>query len=379
MKTLNPIRNRLLPLFGVAAMIFGPSCSKDETIDSQMNAALQTRATPEFSFSSKPAPKGEGENLLALKETYRFSCFWNIPVPPPLASMMEPCELSVHASDGSTDGFEIVSGEPSILLEYPLYVKFTKPGYYHVTAQAEHGGALYQQTRTYCVVSRATSIDLPDAIRLGEPFDLKFNFADSRYPDPTVVVSETLFNDPQFTILGNDDHGNIRMRIDQPGKYSVSTGTGGKFSAWAIIDVYWRPEKVRCVSFDLSMRPGVTGVNGYGNLIHFGDETGGDYNLLPYRVYFEYTTRKVVMIGQQYEEVSGEKLCDAWASGAISMPGTTEAVELVTASWIPRFEEPIDLHWHLTIPDDKLHWFCFVDPDDVGTVEPQEPDIPVRR
>ena len=385
MKKCNAFRNRLLAIVAIVAITFVGSCSKDATVEPVgTGVALNTRAIPVFSFVCKPAPKGEGGNLLALKETYRLSAFSNIPVPPPLATAMEPCILSIHASDGSTDGFEIVTGEPSILLEYPVYVKFNKPGYYHVTAKAEHDGALYEQTQTYCVVSRAKSVILPETIELGVPFDLSFEFYDTRYPAPTIEITESLFNNPQCAVLDNDDHGNFRVRIDQPGKYQISTGFGGKFSAWADIKLYWRPEKVGNAS--TAMMNIHTGEVKYVNWISLCDANDEEYTSLPYGVYFEYATDEATSEAPE-PPLSGTKLLLAGATGAVNMPTTGNQVLSVVRNWGPIAFHPFKLHWDMTIPKDEISWLCVHDPDDViivdpdnpgGVIDPMDPDFPIR-
>lgn len=369
MKKFHALRNRLLPLFAAAAILFAGSCSKDEAVEPcDADGVLQTRATPEFSMTCKPAAKGADESLLCLKETYRFSCYSFVKQVPPILSLMKPCILTIHASDGSTDGFEIVEVEeeddPFRVPENPVYVKFTKPGYYHVTADAEESGAYYQKTWTYCVVSDASSITLPDTIRLGEPFDFKFNFSDKRYPAPTIEIRETLFNDPQITVLSNDDRGNFRLRIDQPGKYTISTGLDGRNTVKALIHLYWRPETLKAgkvvVNYIYPDGPWLT----Y-NALWLCDSFGDVYSNLPYRVYFKYLLYNgPVSDGQPVEEIQGEEFCEAGSKAEIGMPATLKDVNHAFLVSDPDAIYPLVRAWHLTIPNDIIIWRKYLQVDE---------------
>ena len=369
MTKCNALRNRLLPIVSIVAMTFAGSCSKDALMEPDgTSAALQTRATPTITITCFPDAQGEDKTYLGLKETYVFSAAERV-IEPPFA-YDQPCRvISVHNSDGSDKGvdLELTRGD---LLNGTMHVKFTSPGYYHVTAQVEHDGAIYQQTRTYCVVSRAKSVTLPETIELGVPFDLKFLFEDTRYPAPTLEVTESLFNNPQYTVLSNDGHGSIRMRIDQPGEYGISTGLGGIFSACANIKLYWRPETLRRESvenWDL-----ITQMVHWSNSIFLCNPNRETYTSLPYRVYFKYKIAGVDLEGDTIDDVSGEKFCAEGTEGIVLMPDTRKFIGDISGNWIfGKYQ--LYWRWHLTIPDDEIFWVRAMEPDITGPFEPGNP------
>lgn len=368
----------LLPVFMLVAAIVAGSCSQEEIVEPDlMSADKQTRAVPSISISCSPAPKGETETYLGLKQTYRFSCVANVFVSTSSLGGISKyqildCELSIHSSDGSTDGFEIVTGieEPGLIFDSPTFVKFTAPGYYHVTASTEHNGATYQETTTYCVVSRAMSMTLPESVELGVPFDLSFNFADSSYPDPTITVSERTFQilervNTQYAILSNDGQGNYRMRIDKPGYYMISTGLGGMYSACSNIEVYFRPENVRWENdIYLTLDPGQG--HYYKTRIFLCDANNNTYTSLPYRVYFE---AQAIEFGKETISAQPYKL-DAGVLGQVIMPNMQQSMDVVY-NWRPPgiYVKYFD-YWKLTIPDDQVGWFRIYDPEDGGIIDP---------
>ncbi len=383
MKKCHALRKRLLAIVAIVAITFAGSCSKDATVEPDgATAALQTRSTPQFAISCTPDAKGEGKNLLSMKETYRFVGTAGIMNGFGLVAN-KVCSLNFRAADGSAADFEVTKDSDQFGEYYD--VKFIKSGYYFVTAEyANAEGVLYQQTWTYCVVSRAKSVTLPDKIELGVPFDLKFVFGDTRYPAPTIEITETLFNNPQYTVLGNDGHGNIRLRIDQPGKYQISTGFGGMFSAWADIKLYWRPENLSCESIEAEANGEVQAAF---NTLYLCDGNNIPYTSLPYGVYFKYDLNPgPALEGEVPEEISGEKLCRAGTGGTVFMPASERAVNNV-------FFTPVSIRlhrlraWHLTVPKDEISWLCVHDPDDViivdpdnpgGVIDPMDPDFPIR-
>lgn len=367
MKTCNVLRKRLLMLLGISAMVLAGSCSKDAAVEPDATrAGLEPIGLPEFSFYCEPAAKGTNESYLALTETYRFNCVSFIRMPYPHLTTLVPCKLTIHASDGSTDGFDFVDGEPSGNFEHPLYVKFTKPGYYDLTAETEIGGNFNQKTRTYCVVSNVSGITLPDTIELGVPFDFSFEFSDPRYPSPTIEIRETLFNDPQCTVLDNDYQGNFRLRFDQPGEYSISTGLEGIFRARADIKLYWRPEKLGSESTPFKFS--AAGAR-YLNHISLCDANDEVYTSLPYGVYFEYVTNELFPEGEPEPRLSGTKILSAGENGKILMPVTGKEVFSAVKNWVSYPRHPSNLHWDLMIPDDEKKWFRAVYIHDIDCPE----------
>lgn len=377
MKKSELLRNRLWSVVAVAAIAFAVSCSKDATVDpADTQTVLQTRATPVISFACTPLPLGDNETYLGLKETYQFSANAQVQVSDDTFAVLNG-DISVLASDGSMNGFELLPDNRPLkpIGVAAQFVKFTEPGYYHLTYKTEHDGAVYQQTKTYCVASNAERVVLPDAIKLGVPFDFSFVFSDPAYPAPTISISETVFDDPRITVLDNDDRGNFRLRIDQPGNYYISTGLGGRFSATVNIALYWRPEETTRTSdgyFNIN-----TGKGYFANTIAFVDSNNILYNVLPHRLYFEYTTDELSLDGNPAAAVSGTKKLAAGSSGVVSMPNTDKMVKSVVLGWNLFMMHPTYLHWDLTIPEDKMTWVRVVDPDDIlPPVDPTDPSTP---
>lgn len=61
---------------------------------------------------------------------------------------------------------------------------------------------------------------------LGGEYSFKLSFTNPDYPDPILKITESVFNDPKYTILSNDGAGNYRIRFDQPGDYRIAPGVG---------------------------------------------------------------------------------------------------------------------------------------------------------
>lgn len=368
MKKFDVFRKCLLTVPVIAAMIFAGSCSKDPVVEPDgAGTALETRATPELTISCTPDAIGEGKNLLSQKETYRFVGTVRIMNGFGLVQN-KVCPLRFRAADGSAEDFEVT--ENSNLYGECYDVKFFKPGYYYVTVEyTDADGTSWQQTWTYCVVSRAKSVTLPDKIELGVPFDLSFEFYDERYPAPTLKVIENLFDNPQYAILANDGHGKIRLRIDQPGEYIISTGLGGIFSAWADIKLYWRPEFIFSESLRLFSMD--TGEYFWSNVIMVNDisETLPIHKFL-YNLYFKYELKST--FNTPFDAFAGEKLVTTVSRGGISMPDTSHKIDFIRKNWaLERISS--GYYWELTIPDDTFNWFCVREPDDTIVVDPENP------
>ena len=340
MKKITCLRNWWLPVLGAWAVLFAGSCSKDEAVEPELSPG--TRAVPVCWIDCYPDGKGDGNTYLEMGKTYRFS--GHADVSGETRPGMPRCDLTIHASDGADHGIDIRTDIRDTSSDVNMYVRFTAPGYYHVTVRTVWAGAHYEQSKTFCVVSRATKMNLPEQVLLRVPFDFSFTFADPRYPDPTLNVHDRLFDDPRFTILDQDGQGHYRMRIDQPGRYVIAPGLGGIYTAQCNINVYFRPPMVVQNSTPFETAGNVN----YKNEIRLCNSSGLAYPVLPYRVFFEYTLNQPNGVSEKREI-----RVEAGASGTIPMPVTEQRIQGVVYNWRPPgLWLNYQYFWNLTVPED---------------------------
>ncbi len=314
-------RNSLLPLLGALAVMCAGSCSQ-EILEVSDNVMPETRAasSPLLGIACDPlGVSGPDGQYFAKDRVYTF----NVLTFEQVGSSIEwtGTDITVEAVDGSDDAIDI-------LLQTDSYVKlrFTHVGVYRVHVikwyfdnSQDPAPIMSCETTQICrVPSSVSSIDGPTSVMLGGEYSFKVHFDDPDYPDPTLNITESVFNDPKYTILSNDGAGNYRIRFDQPGDYTFEPGVG-KYSYFIgsnksfkmngpeyYVKVFFRPEmELDCIG---QQEIGETDVT-YLNRIYLYDTQHHIYLNLPFRLYFKYEKifYNPFVLDEEYEFVSGVK------------------------------------------------------------------------
>lgn len=366
-------RNSLLPLLGALAVMCAGSCSQEILESEEVIPDGQTRAsTFEISLIVDPAVAGPGNEYYAQNRDYNFQAVYD----EQYLDLMQG-EITVRAIEGNDDAVKIVSraddratirfkapGVYVVRAELQLAERFTGPGLHPV---------LIREAELICrVVSFTESIDGPSAVMLGGEYSFKLSFTNPDYPDPILKITESVFNDPKYTILSNDGAGNYRIRFDQPGDYRIEPGVGWdnpaespivKFSPSYHVKVFFRPE--------MKFRRGELRVSGEGiedtllsylNFIDLCDLQHIEYTSLPFRVFFIYSLSGFIPTLEDQEpvqvpDIQGEVRQFAGMGGDIMLPNTTPDVPVRglyyadESSLFPRK----GYYWEITIPRDTCY------------------------
>lgn len=303
--------NFVLPLFGALAVMCAGSCSQEILESEEVIPDGQTRAsTFEISLTVDPAVAGPGNEYYAQNRDYNFQAVYD----KQYLDLMQG-EITVRAIEGNDDAVKIVSrtddratirfkapGVYVVRAELQLAERFTGPGLHPV---------LMREAELICrVVSFTEKIDGPSAVVLGGEYSFKLSFTNPDYPDPILKITESVFNDPKYTILSNDGAGNYRIRFDQPGDYRIEPGVGWdkpaeslkvKYSPSYHVKVFFRPEmRFECLEIQVGDDPKVT----YTNRVYLNDEQHQCYVSLPFRVFFSYEQIAVLLSAQIVDQPS---------------------------------------------------------------------------
>lgn len=366
-------RNSLLPLLGALAVMCAGSCSQEILESEEVIPDGQTRAsTFEISLIVDPAGAGPGNEYYAQNRDYNFQAVYD----EQYLDLMQG-ELTVRAIEGNDDAVKIVSraddratirfkapGVYVVRAELQLAERFTGPGLHPV---------LIREAELICrVVSFTESIDGPSSVMLGGEYNFKLSFTNPDYPDPILKITESVFNDPKYTILSNDGAGNYRIRFDQPGDYRIAPGVGWdnpaespivKLSPSYYVKVFFRPEMK---SFSNKYISKLDKSTRYLNTIALLDPQQNAYASLPYRVYFKYKKMSVYP-NETFEELGWTEVYKmAGESGTVIMPITTASMDDIFMD--PNPELPGN-YWKIEIPSDK----CYSLEDAGVIVVPGEP------
>lgn len=366
-------RNSLLPLLGALAVMCAGSCSQEILESEEVIPDGQTRAsTFEISLIVDPAVAGPGNEYYAQNRDYNFQAVYD----EQYLDLMQG-EITVRAIEGNDDAVKIVSraddratirfkapGVYVVRAELQLAERFTGPGLHPV---------LIREAELICrVVSFTESIDGPSSVMLGGEYNFKLSFTNPDYPDPILKITESVFNDPKYTILSNDGAGNYRIRFDQPGDYRIAPGVGWdnpaespivKLSPSYYVKVFFRPEMK---SFSNKYISKLDKSTRYLNTIALLDPQQNAYASLPYRVYFKYKKMSVYP-NETFEELGWTEVYKmAGESGTVIMPITTAPMDDIFMD--PNPELPGN-YWKIEIPSDK----CYSLEDAGVIVVPGEP------
>lgn len=353
--------NFVLPLFGALAVMCAGSCSQEILESEEVIPDGQTRASRfEISLTVDPAVAGPGNEYYAQNRDYNFQAVYD----KQYLDLMEG-EITVRAIEGNDDAVKIVSrtddratirfkapGVYVVRAELQLAERFTGPGLHPV---------LMREAELICrVVSFTEKIDGPSAVVLGGEYSFKLSFTNPDYPDPILKITESVFNDPKYTILSNDGAGNYRIRFDQPGDYRIEPGVGWdnpaespiiKFSPSYHVKVFFRPE----MKFGLRVTSGSLQFRSY---IYLCDSQHAEYTSLPFRTYFKYKMVSIADLLQNLEidtvvGEEGEVRRDAGTWGMVGFAVTSYPVNDIFYTGNPP-QDP-GSYWEITIPGDTCY------------------------
>lgn len=362
--------NFVLPLFGALAVMCAGSCSQEilEVSEDLVPDNLQTRAgIAQIGIVSNPAGKGIGNEYYGKDIDYTFNL-----VTSGVDAGIEVISTNVSVFTTIDGGIDQISRT-----DKSLKLRFTKCGVYQILATRNYrdlanpsGPIMLQQATITCrVASPVASIEGPSSVALGKVYNFSVNFEDPDYPDPNLEITESVFNDPQCTIINNDGAGNYLIRFDQPGAYAIKPGLTWANSSDVMkvgphycVEVFFRPE------MNYGFRKGISklGVM-YLNHINLCDQQQDVYASLPYRVYFKYKEVGIRSNGIAFEVVDWKEIRQAAGeSGKVIMPATTTPMDGIFMG--PNPDLPGD-YWKIEIPRDR----CYSLEEAGGIVIPGKP------
>lgn len=363
-------RNSLLPLLGALAVMCAGSCSQEILESEEVIPDGQTRAsTFEISLIVDPAGAGPGNEYYAQNRDYNFQAVYD----EQYLDLMQG-EITVRAIEGNDDAVKIVSraddratirfkapGVYVVRAELQLAERFTGPGLHPV---------LIREAELICrVVSFTESIDGPSSVMLGGEYSFKLSFTNPDYPDPILKITESVFNDPKYTILSNDGAGNYRIRFDQPGDYRIEPGVGWdnpaespivKFSPSYHVKVFFRPE-MKAESVEDIPTEGVV-LPFYRNYLLLYDLQQNVYTALPFRIYFKYKLRGFPLdvdpetgISLYVPDIHGDIFRGAGTTGRVELPNTNNLVSVRDFFYTGNIPSKDGYYWEITIPRDTCY------------------------
>lgn len=365
MKQFYFFRNSLLPLLGALAVMCAGSCSQ-EILEVPDDVMPETRAVnfPQVGIACDPQGVGPDSEYFAMNREYTFNVLTFLQI----GSRVQwtGTDITVEAIDGSNEAIDIL-----LQSESSVRLRFTDVGVYRVhvvkwyfdRSQDPAPIMSCEATQICRVPSFTTSIDGPGSVILGGEYNFKLNFTDPDYPDPILKITESVFNDPKYTILSNDGAGNYRIRFDQPGDYTIEPGVGwdkpaesfmAEFSPSYHVKVFFRPEiQFECWEIQIGDDPKVT----YTNRIYLNDNQH-QYIYLPFRVYFSYKQIVISLLAQignlaPVSTVEGEVRRNVGDWGFVQLPDTDYHVDGIfyagTTSLVP------GTYFEITIPRDTCY------------------------
>lgn len=394
MKQFYFFRNSLLPLLSALAVMCAGSCSQ-EILEVPDDLAPETRAVnfPQVGIACDPQGAGPNSEYFAMNRVYNFNVLTFLQI----GSRVQwtGTDITVEAIDGSNEAIDIL-----LQSESSVRLRFTDVGVYRVhvvkwyfdRSQDPAPIMSCEATQICRVPSHVSSIDGPGSVILGGEYNFKVNFDDPNYPDPTLNITESVFNDPKYTILSNDGAGNYRIRFDQPGDYTIEPGMG-KYSYFIgsnksykmngptyYVKAFFRPEmKFHRGELRVSGEGIEDALLSYLNFIDLCDTQHTKYTSLPFRVFFQYSLSGFIPTLEDQEPVQVPviqgKICQlAGMTGDIMLPNTSPDVPvrgLYYADKAPLI--PIKgYYWEITIPRDTCYYW-----DGSELVRPVDPDKPI--
>lgn len=384
MKKFYLFRNSLLPLLGALAVMCAGSCSQEILeVPEDLMPETRTASLPQVYISCNPLGViGTNGQYFAKNRVYTFSAttFEQI------GSGVEwtGTDITVEAIDGSDDAIDIL-----LQSETSVKLRFTDVGVYRVhvkkwyfdNSQDPAPIMNCEATQICRVPSAVSSIDGPSSVILGGEYNFKVNFTNPDYPDPTLSITESVFNDPKYTIISNDGAGNYRIRFDQPGDYKIAPGIGiyKNISGTSYelvgpayyVKAFFRPEmQFECFGIQMGNNPKVT----YTSRIYLNDNQHQCYGSLPFRVYFSYKQIDISLSAQTVDlpqtTLKGEVRKNVGDWGFVQLLATDYPVDGIFYAGTPSFIP--GTYFEITIPRDTCYYW-----DGSEQVRPGNPDGPI--
>lgn len=377
MKKFYLFRNSLLPLFGALAVMSAGSCSQ-EILEVPEDLMPETRAAslPQVNISCDPlgiiGPNGQ---YFAKDRIYTFNVLTFVPIGRGVE--WTGTDITVEAIDGSIDAIDIL-----LKSESSVKLRFTEVGIYRVHVKKwyfdnsqDPAPIMNCEVTQICrVPSAVSSIDGPSSVILGGEYNFKVNFTNPDYPDPTLSITESVFNDPKYTIISNDGAGNYRIRFDQPGDYTIEPGLGiytniiGSSTSVKIngpayyVKAFFRPE-MSAESVEVIPTKGLL-LPFYKNSILLYDAQWNFYTSLPFRIYFKYKLMGFPSevdpdtgISLYLPKIDGDIFRVAGGNGKIELPNTNNMVSVRDFFYTGNLPSEDGYYWEITIPRDTCYYW----------------------
>lgn len=353
------------------------SCSQEilEVPEDLAPGDVQTRAgIAKISIVSNPDGKGLGNEYYGKDIDYTFSL-----VTSGMDSNIELVRTDISCFSMVNDGVEQISRTDKVIKlrfkKYGVYeIQATR--YYRDLANSSSPIMYHQQANLTCrVASPVAKIEGPSSVELGKVYNFSVSFADPAYPDPHLGVTESIFNDPKYTIIHDDGAGNYLIRFDQPGAYKIEPGLTWTTSSgltmikpYYVVNVFFRPEMIHRSIKGSSKLGGMCL-----NFIDLCDQQQGVYASLPYRVYFKYK-RISVYTNETFEQLGWTEVYKmAGESGLVSLPATATPMDGIFMGPTP---DVTGDYWKIEIPSDRsYYWSGYIETIDPGVVV--NPDGPI--
>lgn len=385
MKKFYLFRNSLLPLLAALAVMCAGSCSQEilEVPEDLAPGDVQTRAgIAKISIVSNPAGKGLGNEYYGKDIDYTFSL-----VTSGMDSNIELVRTDISYISLINDGVEQISRTDKVIKlrfkKYGVYqIQATR--YYRDLANPSSPIMYHQQANLTCrVASPVAKIEGPSSVELGTVYNFSVSFDDPAYPDPNLEITESIFNDPKYTIVYDDGTGNYLIRFDQPGAYKIEPGlTWTNSSGLTLIKPYY--------VVNVFFRPGMMELyhpqygNIYGNWLALYDAQKNRYTSLPFRVYFKYRLVGLFPTLEGAEppfvpDISGEVRKEAGSDDVIVLPDTDPAMPIKGFYYADSSLNLLKMrgyYWEIEIPRDRsYYWSGYIENIDPGVVV--NPDGPI--
>lgn len=397
MKKFYLFRNSLLPLLAALAVMCAGSCSQEILeVPEDLMPETRTASLPQVNIFCNPSGVlGPDGQYFAMNRDYTFSAVTLEQIGGTID--WAGTRITVEAIDGSDDAIDIL-----LQTDTSVKLRFTDVGVYRVHAikwyfdnSQDPAPIMSCEAEWICHVPSFTrSITGPTSVILGGEYNFKLTYTNPDYPDPVLKITESVFNDPKYTIISNDGAGNYRIRFNQPGDYTIEPGVGWdnpqdsykvKFSPSYHVKVFFRPEMR---SFSIGHISKLDKIAWYSNSMVLLDPQNNTYTSLPFRVYFKFQ-QIAFMISLMNNEaepiVDGEVCREAGESGGIILPITNNFINgLFYTGETP---EASGRYWEITIPRDTCYLnTCYAqtggpivaDPDGPIIVGPGKPMNPVE-
>ena len=180
----------------------------------------QTRAgIAKIGIASNPAGRGIGDEYYGKDIDYTFNL-----VTSGVDAGIEVISTNVSfftTIDGGIDQISRTDKSLNYVLQNAVFIRYWQHGI--IVILRTRRGRLCSNRQPFLSGGVACGKHRgPSSVALGKVYNFSVNFEDPDYPDPNLEITESVFNDPQCTIINNDGAGNYLIRFDQPGAYAIN-------------------------------------------------------------------------------------------------------------------------------------------------------------